>query len=321
MKNYILNSTDGRITAANDETKTYTLDEILAMNENRVLAVLDGKSAIDTLIGRRLLEAQMNSDTLFVIWGTENDFVNVNAIDEKRLLVNYDPKKNRNMHFCFDCDDTLYDTEEPFRRAVEVCLPQFHGDLDDFYRRYRAYGDEVYPKVQSGEISTDDSGSYRVRKAASFYGIDMDEAESRIFQQHYKQYQGEITFDPEIEKWLNETDSDIWILTNGPDRHQRMKLNTLKVDRWFKPHHVFTSGEIGVAKPDPKAFETITKSPDNWVYIGDSYKNDIEGAKACGWTTVHYDRHQNGSGEAADYVARNGEQLIEILKGLERNER
>ena len=43
------------------------------------------------------------------------------------------------MKFCFDCDDTLYDLQDPFRKCVAQFFPNYAGDLEEFYRIYREY--------------------------------------------------------------------------------------------------------------------------------------------------------------------------------------
>lgn len=61
-------------------------------------------------------------------------------------------------------------------------------------------------------------------------------------------------------------------MTNGEDAHQRMKLEVLRVFDYFKPENVFTSGQIGVAKPDVNAFkkcmEAMHEDITEWYYIG-----------------------------------------------------
>ena len=121
----------------------------------------------------------------------------------------------------------------------------------------------------------------------------------------------------ELEEWLADTRSGLWILSNGPDVHQRRKFSALKTDRFFPESHTFTSGQIGFAKPDPRAFQAVTADPSDFWYIGDNYHNDMEGAKALGWHTIHFDRRHQGSGPAADYIAHDESELTALLRQLE----
>lgn len=55
---------------------------------------------------------------------------------------------------------------------------------------------------------------------------------------------------------------------------------------------------VGVAKPDPAIFpfalDVMGLAPGRCAYVGDSYRNDVEGAAAAGMTPVHVDPHRLG---------------------------
>ena len=55
-------------------------------------------------------------------------------------------------------------------------------------------------------------------------------------------------------------------------------------------------------------------------YIGDNYIKDMEGAKAAGLHTIHFNRHNLQEGMASDYIVYNEDQLVALLKELERRE-
>ncbi len=56
---------------------------------------------------------------------------------------------------------------------------------------------------------------------------------------------------------------------------------------------VIDSQVVGVAKPDPRAFElalaALGKSAPNCVHVGDSVRDDVRGAQAAGLAAVHVD--------------------------------
>ncbi len=56
---------------------------------------------------------------------------------------------------------------------------------------------------------------------------------------------------------------------------------------------VIDSGSVGIAKPDPRIFELGLQasglSPDRTVYVGDSVRIDVEGARAAGIRPLHFD--------------------------------
>lgn len=225
------------------------------------------------------------------------------------------------MKFCFDCDDTLYDLQGPFKHCMKDFFPDFNGDLKEFYRIYRDYGDQIFDLLQKDLITVDDSGIYRIYKAAQAFGYDFSLEKSADFQDAYRSYQHQISMSSLFHDFFSQTSSELAILTNGLDDHQRMKLQALDVFRYFKEDHVFTSGGIGFAKPHPKAFETVAchtnTSISDWYYIGDNYINDMEGAKNAGMKTIHFNRHHQLEGDCADYLVYTEEELIDLLKRLE----
>ena len=67
------------------------------------------------------------------------------------------------------------------------------------------------------------------------------------------------------------------------------------------------SGALGCEKPQKAFFEALIKEvgvlPNEIFYVGDSYRVDIEGAKACEITTCWYDYNKTGTHPpCADYA-------------------
>lgn len=228
------------------------------------------------------------------------------------------------MKLCFDCDDTLYDLTEPFKKCISKFIPDFNGDIDEFYRIYREYGDSVFDLLQDQIITVDDSGIYRIYKACEALGIPFDLEKSADFQDEYIYNQKHISMSNEFHTYFQGNTNELAILTNGLDAHQRMKLRALSVSDYFPTNHQFTSGSIGYAKPDPRAFEFVAKATDtgvsDWYYIGDNYINDMQGAKQAGMHTIHFNRHHHQEGPCSDYVVYTEKELIDLLKKLEKND-
>ncbi|MCF0105951.1 MAG: HAD family hydrolase [Holdemanella sp.] len=225
------------------------------------------------------------------------------------------------MKFMFDCDDTLYDLQWPFRMAIQESFPEAIGyDYDIFYKTYRDIGDTIFHKIQSGEITSDEGGIYRIYHASRAFGIDLSMERSIQFQNTYKKYQYKISMDPAFKEYLMKQDLEYAILTNGEDTHQRMKCSVLKVEDFVDDDHIFTSGDIGYAKPNIELYREVFKRlkdlPENWCYIGDNYTNDMEGAKKAGMHTIHFNRHHTKEGMASDYVVYNEKELIEVMEHL-----
>jgi len=80
----------------------------------------------------------------------------------------------------------------------------------------------------------------------------------------------------------------VGLLTNGPSRAQRSKLETLGLTEAFDG--IFISGELVAGKPDTRAFDSLVNglgvSPNALVYVGDDVAADIEGATAAGCQAI-----------------------------------
>ncbi|MDQ2049794.1 HAD family hydrolase [Natronolimnohabitans sp. A-GB9] len=95
---------------------------------------------------------------------------------------------------------------------------------------------------------------------------------------------------PDVESMLEELRSEyrVGLLTNGPVRAQRDKLETLGWEDRFDA--AIVTGELEAGKPDRHAFEAITTElavdPAEAVYVGDEIEADIYGATNAGLDAV-----------------------------------
>lgn len=110
----------------------------------------------------------------------------------------------------------------------------------------------------------------------------------------------------------------VGLLTDGPVRAQRGKLDRLGWEKYFDA--VVITGALPAGKPDPRAFDAVVREvgvPANaTVFVGDHPDADIRGAKDAGMVAVQvlgeqYDR----TPEADAYVERENlhDQLMQFL--------
>ena len=97
---------------------------------------------------------------------------------------------------------------------------------------------------------------------------------------------------PEVAEALAEADRLGYrrgLLSDGDGDDIEEILNALGLLGAFDP--MLTSEQIGVGKPNPRAFESalgrLRLPPNEVTYIGDSYERDIAGATAVGMRAVH----------------------------------
>lgn len=228
------------------------------------------------------------------------------------------------LNLCFDCDDTLYDLQEPFNRSEKQFIPVLPVSLPFFYKVYRKVGDRVFDLEHEHVITSDDVGIYRIYGACKELSIPFTLEQAADFQDAYRKYQGQISMQPVLHEFFASTSARVSILTNGQEGHQKDKVRTLGMYDYIGDDAIFTSEGIGYAKPDAKAFQTVCDRLsipyDTMYYIGDNYIKDMEGAKAAGLHTIHFNRHNLQEGMASDYIVYNEDQLVALLKELERRE-
>lgn len=228
------------------------------------------------------------------------------------------------LNLCFDCDDTLYDLQESFNRSVKQFIPVLPVSLPFFYKVYRKVGDRVFDLEHEHVITSDDVGIYRIYGACKELSIPFTLEQAADFQDAYRKYQGQISMQPVLHEFFASTSARFSILTNGQEGHQKDKVRTLGMYDYIGDDAIFTSEGIGYAKPDAKAFQTVCDRLsipyDTMYYIGDNYIKDMEGAKAAGLHTIHFNRHNLQEGMASDYIVYNEDQLVALLKELERRE-
>lgn len=239
-------------------------------------------------------------------------------------LDNLDWKGTRNtMRLCFDCDDTLYNLAWPYLTTLHQFFPDLDEsiDLEQMYQDYRGFGDALFDLLQEGTITPDDSGILRIVKVCQKYNLDLNVLDAWRFQETYRQNQYKAKMSPQMESFLASFQGDLAILTNGQDAHQRAKIKSLRADQLVSPSHIFTSQQLGYRKPDPRAFQEafqrMNEDLQKWYYIGDSYENDMEGAKSAGMKTIHLNRHHQKSGPCADYEVFTEDELFELLNKLQ----
>lgn len=80
------------------------------------------------------------------------------------------------------------------------------------------------------------------------------------------------------------------IITNGPSQGQRKKLIQAGLDSYFNMDHVVVSGDYDYQKPDKRLFlqgcKNLGVRPEESVYVGDIYPNDVLGSYHAGMTPI-----------------------------------
>lgn len=212
----------------------------------------------------------------------------------------------------FDLDDTLYNQEEPFKRAIQNFLPIQDEQIEALYIAFRKYADEVFEATTIGEMTLEASHIYRMKRSLADFGYHVPEEQALIIQKEYQKNQGNIVLSPEfpaIFDYCRKNKICLGIITNGPHLHQLRKLQSLRLHEWFSEELTIISGQVGITKPTKAIFDLMSEKlqvlPGEICYVGASFENDVVGAKGAGWKAIwlnHRRRKILGSPYRADAV-------------------
>ncbi|WP_407268249.1 HAD family hydrolase [Radiobacillus sp. PE A8.2] len=223
----------------------------------------------------------------------------------------------------FDVDDTLYDQALPFKNACEKIITRTLSEQEvaQLYIASRKHSDALFDKWQSGQLATADMHTYRITAACQDLHIEITEQQAIDFQEAYVTGQKSITLFGEVKQLLDllsNQGKQLAVLTNGEPEHQSMKIRQLGLTNWIAAENLFISGAVGHAKPSIEVFSYIENKlgldKSKTVYIGDSFENDVVGAKQAGWYSI-WMNHRNrealeGTRIKADRIVYSAKELL-----------
>ncbi|MFD2703347.1 HAD family hydrolase [Paenibacillus shunpengii] len=228
----------------------------------------------------------------------------------------------------FDVDDTLYDHLTPLREALiqRLHLPETLP-YEEIYHRFRYYSDLLSAEKNLSAVPTpEDMADMRRRRfmlALAEFGEFINEEQAEAAQAAYLDMQFQIKPFPEAVKLIQQLKNHgirVGLITNGPEEHQLAKIKALQMERYVDQQLFFVSGGVGYAKPDARLFQHVNNVtgtlPENCYYVGDSWRNDVVGAIAAGWTVLWFNhrRAEPESEHKPHFIADNYEQLGNMLK-------
>lgn len=227
----------------------------------------------------------------------------------------------------FDVDDTIYDQQAPYRLAMEKCFSDFDmTHLNQAYIRFRHYSDTGFPRVMSGEWTTEYFRFWRCLKTLlDFDYREISREEGEHFQAVYEHELEQITMLDEMRMtldFLKSKNVPIGIITNGPTEHQLKKVKKLGLYDYVDRKRVIVSQATGFQKPEKEIFnlaaEQFDMNPATTLYVGDSYDNDVMGAFNGGWHAMWFNHRgrtlKPGITPVFDIEIDNFEQLFGAIK-------
>jgi HAD superfamily hydrolase (TIGR01509 family) len=223
----------------------------------------------------------------------------------------------------FDVDETLFDRNLAQRAVLEIIVKQLPGVFDAFKpeRVLEAF-------LESDRIMTADfnagapSEGLRNMRSELFLRLlgtseDYVTTITELYVRNYPTVMAPVDGAIPIVKELS-LRFKVGVVSNGFPDVQYRKLETIGLRDLFSC--IVLSEEFGIRKPNAKIFHHATSllhmQPSECLYVGDSYTNDVIGAKTAGMQACWLNRESLKPQDEiikADFIINKLEELPEIL--------
>jgi len=224
----------------------------------------------------------------------------------------------------FDVDDTLFDRNGAQGMVLELIVKQLPQVFDAFEMEHvlEAFAESDRLTTEDFEAGAPSEGlrEARNRLFLRLLGIQEDYADAitDIYVRDYPTLNAPVLGAMSLVKELSRR-FQIGVVSNGFPDVQYRKLETLGLRNIFSC--IVLSEEVGIRKPDPRIFSHATDLldvlPPECLYVGDSYTNDVVGAKTAGMLSCWLNRGgpmPENEELQADIMISDLKELAEILR-------
>lgn len=198
----------------------------------------------------------------------------------------------------FDLDDTLYYRGDYYKKIFEIMqkkVAKVDVNFDIFFGVLLKNSEIEYEKFMKNLKTKNAYKNDRVISTYKEFGVTLENEDAIIFNSLYLYFRENIKLRPYVKElldYLSEQKIELFILTNGAISDQYKKIKLLGLEKWISKDRWFVSEELQMTKPNSEIFKFVEKkigiSGSDICYVGDSYINDIKGAKKLGWETVYF---------------------------------
>ncbi|ULL16376.1 HAD family hydrolase [Paenibacillus sp. H1-7] len=197
----------------------------------------------------------------------------------------------------FDLDDTLIHFDDYWETSAKetFCKHATTKEFDcnkmfDVYREQDKFFEDLYHKQ---EITIDQYRINRFIHTLAHFGKFVDEDTAVDFENLYRGIsRTHMNTSSQLMDLLFKLRQQhfLGIVTNGTTSWQYDKIDALGIKSIIPAESVFISEKVGFEKPAPEiyycAIEHFQVSPDQTLFVGDSWKNDVEGPSKLGIRSV-----------------------------------
>jgi len=223
----------------------------------------------------------------------------------------------------FDLDDTLLNHKAAEQSGLQDVYRQFDFFAEinpqELIDEYHKVNSEQWGLYSREEVTREQLQRNRFEKTLQNLGFDgsryqeVGDLYMQCYRNHWQWMDGaQQAYEAILKEY------PVGILTNGFSETQQLKFEQFGL--YDSANHTVISEEVGVLKPDPKVFAHATEkagvSKNEILYIGDSFRSDIEGGSQFGWNTAWFTANGNeDQHQQADFVFKNFEKLCTYLLG------
>ena len=195
----------------------------------------------------------------------------------------------------FDADDTIVDHKECERQALEYLFNNIGEEYKDKYQEiFRPLDRELWDSValNISIVPKEFIPEYRFKILFSKINIKYYNYKkaNELFTYGLEHSVALIENAEEVIEDLYNKKYKIYVVTNGLIRLQKPRITNSKIRKYFSD--IIVSEEVGIAKPDPKIFNTLIQrnnlKKDEIIMIGNSLIKDVQGAKNANIKSIWY---------------------------------
>ncbi len=222
----------------------------------------------------------------------------------------------------FDADDTLWDFEGVMRHALGCALDELRRLVPSApdslsIKTLIAIRNQVAEEQKGRGLTHEAIRLEAFKRTLQFIEMPDDHLAAHLYALYLKHRFEDIQFFDDVLPVLNALRGHyiMGVLSNGNTYPERCGLAG-----YFQ--FVVLAQDYGIQKPDPRLFEIAIKCADctkrQFLHIGDSFQNDIIGAKRAGVRSVWLNRQRedNETGQQPDFEISSLRELTEILENF-----
>lgn len=226
----------------------------------------------------------------------------------------------------FDLDDTLIHFDDYWEVSVKETFrlhPVTSGiDVDELFHLFFVKDSICAKLYDNGKITLGEYRTLRFCTTLAEFNKQVDESVATSFENLYRQVsKGFIKPSSGLVKILSDLRKSfmLGIVTNGTCDLQYDKIARLGIKSFFPSESILISEEVGFSKPHRKIYEIALErfkvKPEETVFVGDSWRDDVEAPSKLGIQTIWFNRRERDAPDKPTPMAiiKHVNELSEIL--------